>query len=369
MIMWIFILCLAAFLLWTIFNSFFMPSLPKKITAVNGHPLLSVLVPMRNEERNVKSLVASLKNSTYPNIEFIILNDQSTDRTQQLLETETGGDSRFTLLQGVELTAGWVGKVHACHQLQKAAAGELLMFVDADINFKPEAFEQSIALMQQKKAKSLSGFPAFEVAPFLSKLLVPMQHFVVFFHLPLGLANYASFPAATAAHGAWMLFDRKTYDEIGGHHSVHNSLVEDVHISREIKKAGHRMLLANITESVSSKMYDTNKEVWEGFLKNSYTGIGRSSVMAVLLTLFYVLFYVIPFALAVIGIFMLKPLFVIPYLLICLQQLYVMLRTRQNPLLAILMPFQAGAMIAVLLHAMQKSRSRQSYSWKGRNYL
>ncbi|MCM3610079.1 glycosyltransferase [Planococcus sp. MERTA32b] len=368
MLIWIFILCLTAFLIWTIFNSLFMPPLPKN-PAVSGDPLLSVLVPMRNEERNVKPLVASLKHSTYPNIEFIILNDQSTDRTQQLLEAATSGDSRFTLLQGVELPAGWVGKVHACHQLQKAAAGELLMFVDADINFKPEAFEQSIALMQQKKAKSLSGFPAFEVAPFLSKLLVPMQHFVVFFHLPLGLANYASFPAATAAHGAWMLFDRRTYDEIGGHRSVQNSLVEDVHISREIKKGGHRMLLANITESVSSKMYDTNKEVWEGFLKNSYTGIGRSPVMAILLTLFYVSFYSFPLVLAVIGIFMLEPLFFLPYVLVFLQQLYVMIRTRQNPLLAFLVPLQAGAMIAVLLHAMQKSRSKQSYSWKGRNYL
>lgn len=368
MLIWIFIFCLAAFLIWTILNSFFMPSLPKQPT-VSGAPLLSVMVPMRNEERNVKSLVASLKNSTYPNIEFIILNDQSTDRTQQLLEKEIGGDSRFTLLQGVDMPAGWVGKVHACHQLQQAAAGELLMFVDADISFKPQAFEQSIALMQQKRAKALSGFPAFEVAPFVSKLLVPMQHFVVFFHLPLALANYASFPAATAAHGAWMLFDRRIYEEIGGHQSVRNSLVEDVHISREIKKAGHRMLLANITESVSSKMYDTNKEVWEGFLKNSYTGIGRSPVMAFLLTLFYVFFYTVPFFLAVLSIFMREPLFFLPYVLISLQQLYVMIRTRQNPLLSFLVPLQAGAMIAVLLHAMHKSRSKQSYSWKGRNYL
>lgn len=368
MLIWIFSLCLAFFLIWTVINSLFMPALPKN-PVVSGEPLLSVMIPMRNEERNVKSLIASLKNSTYPNSEFIILNDQSTDRTQDSLEKEIGGDNRFTLLQGVELPAGWVGKVHACHQLQKRATGEYLLFVDADINFRPQAFEQSLALLQQTRSKSLSGFPAFEVAPFLSKLLVPMQHFVVFFHLPLALANYASFSAATAAHGAWMLFDRKTYDEIGGHQSVRNSLVEDVHISREIKKAGHRMMLANITKSVSCKMYETNKEVWEGFLKNSYTGIGRSPAMAVFLTSFYMLFYVFPAVLAAIGLFTFNPLFILPYILICLQQLYIMVRTRQNPVWALLMPLQAGAMIAVLLHAMQKSRSKQTYSWKGRNYL
>lgn len=368
MLIWIFSLCLAFFLIWTVINSLFMPALPKN-PAVSGKPLLSVIVPMRNEERNVKSLVSSLKKSTYPNVEFLILNDQSTDRTQELLEKEISGDNRFTLLQGVELPAGWIGKVHACHQLQKAASGEYLLFVDADINFYPQAFEQSLALLQQTGSKALSGFPAFEVAPFLSKLLVPMQHFVVFFHLPLPLANYASFPAATAAHGAWMLFDRKTYDGIGGHQSVQSSLVEDVHISREIKKAGHRMLLANITKSVSSKMYETNNEVWEGFLKNSYTGIGRSPVLAVFLTSFYMLFYILPGFLAIIGLLTFEPLFLLPYLLISLQQLYIMIRTCQNPLLAFLMPLQAAAMIAVLLHAMQKSRSKQSYSWKGRNYL
>lgn len=367
MVFWIFTLCLGAFLAWTVFNSFFMPRLPES-PSVDGEPLLSVMVPMRNEERNVKALIASLKRSTYPNCEFIILNDQSTDRTQELLESETAGDSRFTLLQGAELPDGWVGKVHACHQLQKYATGEYLLFVDADINFSPEAFEQSLALLQKKGAKALSGFPAFEVAPFLSKLLVPMQHFVVYFHLPLPLANYAPFPAATAAHGAWMLFERDAYDAIGGHLSVRNSLVEDVHISREIKRAGYRMLLANITKSVNSKMYETNPEVWEGFLKNSYTGIGRSPLLAIGLTLFYTTFYIAPLFIAAIGIVTLDWLLFIPYILTCFQQLYVMLRTRQNPVLAFLMPLQAGAMVAVLLHAMKKSWSKQAYSWKGRNY-
>lgn len=367
MLLWILILCLTFFLLWTIFNSLFMPSLPEQ-PSVNGEPLLSVLVPMRNEERNVEALVAALKKSCYPNCEFIILNDKSTDTTQRLLEAETAGDSRFTLIQGAELPPGWVGKVHACHQLQQAATGEYLLFADADITFSPQAIGQSLSLLQKRKAQALSGFPAFEVAPFLSKLLVPMQHFVVFFHLPLFLANHSRFPAATAAHGAWMLFDRRAYDDIGGHQSVRNSLVEDVHISREIKKAGHRMILANVTKSVNSRMYETNSEVWEGFLKNSYTGIGRSPVIALLLTLFYTAFYILPFLLAATGLVAFSPLLLLPYVLTCLQQFYVMIRTRQNPLLAFLMPLQAGAMIAVLLHAMRKARSKQAYSWKGRNY-
>lgn len=128
------------------------------------------------------------------------------------------------------------------------------------------------------------------------------------------------------------------------------------------------MLLANITKSVSSKMYETNDEVWEGFLKNSYTGIGRSPLMALLLTVFYTTFYISPIFIAAFGLFTLQWIFFIPYILICLQQFYIMVRTRQKPFLALLMPLQAGAMIAVLLHAMKKSWSKQAYSWKGRDY-
>ncbi|MBF6633108.1 MAG: glycosyltransferase, partial [Planococcus sp. (in: Bacteria)] len=114
-----------AFLGWIIINRLFLPALPKQ-PELSGRPLVSVLVPMRNEERNVEVLIKSLKNSSYDQMEFILLNDQSTDGTQKELERTIEGDSRFTILQGKELPEGWVGKVHACHQLQQAASGDYL---------------------------------------------------------------------------------------------------------------------------------------------------------------------------------------------------------------------------------------------------
>lgn len=355
------------FLLWTVFNSFFMPSLPRRGTPVST-PLVSVLVPLRNEEANVNNLTAALKAVTYPNIEFILLDDQSTDQTGALLKRAIGDDARFTVLQGRQLPEGWVGKVHACHQLQQAATGDYLLFLDADIQFRPKAVTQSLALMQQKGVQLLSGFPAFEVPPLLSKLLVPMQHFVVFFHLPLVLANYTNFTAATAANGMWMMFERQAYDSFGGHRSVADSLVEDVHIARQVKAAGFKMLLANITRSVSCRMYNTNHDVWEGFLKNSYAGIGRSPIMASGLAVFYGIFYMLPLVLIFFGAAAGNLIWVIPYILTVLQQLYVMIITRQHWYLSFLIPFQAGAMIAVLFQSMVKSWKKQPYSWKGRNY-
>lgn len=355
------------FLAWIIINRLFLPALSKR-TMPLGDPLVSVLVPMRNEERNVDVLIKSLRNSSYGHTEFIILNDQSTDGTQEELERKISGDSRFTILQGKELPDGWVGKVHACHQLQQAASGDFLLFVDADVRFRPKAIEQSLALLQQKKAHLLTGFPAFDVSPFLSKLLVPMLHFVILFHLPLALANYTKFKAATAANGMWMMFERDSYQKIGGHRAVQNSLVEDVHIAREMKAQGFKVVLANITMSVKCRMYDTNAEVWEGFLKNSYAGIGRSPLLAAGLILFYSVFYILPLFLAVYGLFSGLYLWMIPYALTVAQRWYVDMVTNQRWYLSFLIPLQAAAMLGVLIGSMRKSLKKQPYSWKGRHY-
>lgn len=363
----VYILVLASFVLWTIFNSFFLPSLPSSFPAASA-PAVSILVPMRNEERNVKTIISSMKAISYPHVELIVLNDQSTDRTQEVLEQEIAGDSRFKIIQGTELPEGWVGKVHACHQLQQAAHGDYLLFADADIRFCPSSVGGTLSLMKQKNAALLSGFPAFDVPPLLSKLMVPMLHFVVFFHLPIALANYTKMPAATAANGMWMMFERRSYDRIGGHAAVRGSLVEDVHIARKIKAAGYKMLLANITKSVRCRMYEKNSEVWEGFLKNSYTGIGRSPVIACGLTLFYALFYILPLFLAIFGSITGEFLLAVPYLLTVVQQAYVLFKTQQRLSLAFLMPFQAAAIIAVLWAAMWKSWRKKTYSWKGRQY-
>ncbi|WP_230309256.1 glycosyltransferase family 2 protein [Planomicrobium sp. YIM 101495] len=367
MVIAIYSLVLAAFILWTVGNRAFMPSLPAPSFA-GQPPKISVLVPLRNEEENVETLVAALKGADYPQLEFLLLNDGSEDRTNELLHAATDGDGRFTILQGTPLPDDWIGKVHACHQLQQAATGDHLLFIDADISFTPEAISQSLTLADKTGAALVTGFPAFQVPPFLSKLLVPMLHFVIHFHLPLVFANYSRYPLASAANGMWMFFEREAYMEIGGHASVKDSLVEDVHLARRLKQHGKRVILANITRSVTCRMYTNNPDVWEGFLKNSFTGIGRSSFLALFLTLFYTTFYFAPLPLAIAGIFTFRWLWCVPYLLIVLQQAFVMYVTRQQLRLAWLMPLQAGAMIAVLLTAMWKHIRKQPYSWKGRKY-
>ncbi|WP_223700731.1 glycosyltransferase [Sutcliffiella deserti] len=352
--------------LWIIINGFFYPPY-NSWEKFKGQPLVSVLVPMRDEERNVGPLIANLKELSYPNVEYIFLDDHSSDATYKLVENLIKGETRYHLLKGAPLKKGWAGKVHACSQLAKKAKGTYLLFLDADVRLRSNTIERMLPFFQRKNIKLVTGFPHFPVTSWLSKLLVPIQHFVIWLHLPLALANYTRYKPATAAHGAFMFFERDAYHSIGGHESVKDSIVEDVHISRMVKSHGYGVCLINATPYVTCHMYETNEEVWNGFLKNIYIGIGKSSVMVAGLTFYYSIFFILPLLLAFFAPFY-GVWYTLPLLLVWIQKLYVDLQTKQSLILCLFMPFSAIAFIVIMHASMWKSLKNQAYTWKGRNY-
>ncbi|MGA9290177.1 MAG: glycosyltransferase family A protein [Anaerobacillus sp.] len=364
---------LVGFLIWTIINSLFMPRLSDTKLTRDEDGLVSILIPLRDEEQNVKDLVQSLKQLTYANIEIILLDDHSTDNTLKLLLQTTKSDSRFNVVQGLELPNGWTGKVFACHQLSELAKGDYLLFNDADLRLAPDVIQASLSLMTKRKAVLLTGFPAFPVTRWLEKLLVPLQHFVVHFHLPLAPANWTLFPSFTAAHGAFMMMNKETYKQIGGHKAIYNTLLDDVDLTRRFKKKGHRALLANVTSATTCYMYHSNAEVWNGFTKNLFPGLGRSRFLVCMLFFFYGAFYVGPFLLLLFGLFHLvtgafQPGLFYPYLVIILQKAWVDVRTKQSMALSLLMPFSAAAFMILLIHSMRTGLNQKGYVWKGRTY-
>lgn len=356
------------FLAATIINSLFLPSLKKPSPEAEQSERVAVFVPMRNEEENVAELVSTLKGLTYRNISFSILDDHSDDDTYKKLLLHIAGDERFTVIQGKPLPSGWAGKVHACHQLSQSHSSDYLLFIDADVRLHPETIQAALSLLKKKRASLLSGFPKFPVSLFFEKLIVPLQHFVILFHLPLFLANLTKWPPATAAHGAFMLFKSDAYHEIGGHAAIKNSLVDDVDLAKTMKQSDYRVVLANVTRYVSCYMYRSNKEVWNGFTKNLFPGLGRSILLVISLSLFYSTFYIAPFFLFIYGIITHQLLWVIPYLFTVIQKAYVDLRTGQKPFLSFLMPLSATGLVVLMNASMWRGLKKQGYEWKGRLY-
>ncbi|TDL34824.1 glycosyltransferase [Jeotgalibacillus sp. S-D1] len=357
---------LLAFILFTTINVISMPTLKQTDHSLKGK--VSILIPMRNEEENAAGIINSIKSIQYPEIEVLVLNDKSTDRTEECLQRAINGDQRFSVYEGSELPKGWVGKVHACKQLGKRAKGEYLLFLDADVRVEPNVVHQAMHVMERYNSKLVTGFPKFPIRPFIGRLLVPLQHFFIFFHLPNIIGNTTVIPAFTAAHGAFMFFEKKAYDAIGGHAAVKDSLIEDIHITRTMKRHGFKATLANVTPSVSCFMYDTNKDVWEGFLKNIYVGLGRSPVTALLVSIFYLSFYFLPLIIAILSIWTLEWHWIIPLLLVWVQTAIIDRAAKQAPFHFLLMPLSAVALTILLGASMLRSIFKKGYVWKGRIY-
>lgn len=361
-----YVIILVSLLIWTIINGVSLPLLKSTSIKQIGSKV-SVLIPMRNEEKNVTTLIDSLKELTYENIEFILLNDGSEDHTKELIIKNTAGDSRFRLIDGKPLPSQWIGKVHACYQLSKKATGDYLLFIDADVIVHPETIQRSLNAFS-KKTGLVTGFPRYSLKSFLGHLLVPMQHFVVYLHLPVPLANLTKWPAATAAHGAFMMFRREAYDQISGHEVVKHSLVEDVHITREIKRSGFHVKLVNNTNTVLCHMYDTNKEVWDGFSKNLFPGLGRNPFLVLALIIFYTIFLITPFPLAIFGLISHQYFFIVPLLLTMLIKLVIDLMTRQKWWLFVGTPLSVLLMVFLMIYSTYLGVTKRGFTWKGRTY-
>ncbi|UOQ43241.1 glycosyltransferase family 2 protein [Halobacillus salinarum] len=353
--------------IWTIINSvFLLPLAPSK--RLDHFPKVSVLVPLRNEASQVEGLVQSLKKLTYPNLEVNLLDDQSEDGTYERLQSEIKGDERFHLFKGDPLPDGWNGKVYACHQLSHHSNGTYLLFFDADARMAPSAVEKALATLYKYHAAMISGFPNYPSRNLFASLLVPLQHMVVLLHLPLMVANSTLKPKFTAACGIFILINREVYDLIGGHASVKNSLVEDVDIAREVKKSGYKMILANLTPTVVSFMYDTAKETWEGFKKNIFPGLGRSKIMVTGIILVYSVLFLTPFAYAMTGLALGNWTLLLPFLLTVAFKMFVDARTGHPLWLAWLLPVSIAALLAVMISSMLTHVRGKAYKWKGRSY-
>lgn len=343
-----------------------MPKLSHQ-SVIEEKPLVSILVPMRDEESNVVELIRNLSALTYPNLEFLFLDDQSTDSTNKLIRQEAHRLANASLISGKNLPSDWVGKVHACHQLSQQATGAYLLFLDADVRLAPNTIEQAVSLMKSQGSGLLTGFPKFPVTGLLAKLLVPMQHVLIYLHLPLYLANRTSYVAASAAHGSFMLFETMTYRSIGGHTSVKQSLVEDVHLARAIKKSGAKACLANVTDHVTCYMYHQNRDVWQGFSKNAFPGIGRSYLLAICIICLYSALFIFPLFLAGFA-FTSAWYYALPLLISLGIRLLIDQLANQRNWIWLLMPFSALAFILILIRSMALAWSKSGFTWKGRTY-
>lgn len=326
-------------------------------------PLVSVLIPARNEEHNIERLLNSLLIQDYPKMEIIVYDDQSEDNTAALVQRFCDTDNRVRLISGEPLPKGWLGKNFACHKLSLEAKGSYLLFLDADVSALPQLISQAVAFMEKHRLALLSIFPQQVMQSFGERITVPLMTWILVSLLPLILTRDSRRLSLSAANGQFMLFEGENYRKHRFHMQVKNLAVEDIMILKHMKRNGLKghTLLSN--GQIKCRMYKNFDEAVKGFSKNIFYFFGNRPLLA--------------FLFALITTFGFIPVMVAPggqWLLLWIAgevavRLIVAAATRQNViLLIILAPLQQAAFIWMVIVA-YIVRIRRQLQWKGRQIL
>jgi len=233
-------------------------------------PFVSILVPARNEALNIASCVDSLLAQDYPDFEVIVLNDNSTDDTSRILAGLVQTDPRLRVLKGALLPDGWLGKHWACHQLDRAAKGELILFTDADTRHTPDMLRASVSALIAEHADILTAFPHEQIVTWGERLLVPIIGWGIFTFVPIRLVQKMRWPALSVTLGQFMLFRRIAYDAVGGYAAVKSEVIDDICLGRLIISTGGEWRLLNGSRHVSCRMYRGFWEAVNGFSKSMF---------------------------------------------------------------------------------------------------
>jgi chlorobactene glucosyltransferase len=257
-------------------------------------PLVSVLIPARNEAAVIGDTVARLLAQDYPRFELLILDDHSQDGTAAVARAAAAGDARLRVLAGAALPGGWVGKNWACHQLAQAAQGEIFLFADADVQWRPGALAALVAEMHAHAADMLTVWPTQTTVTWGERLVVPLMALAILAYLPVVAVHHTPWPAFAAANGQCLALRRQAYEAVGGHAAVANNIVEDVALARRVKGRGLRLRMFDGAGRIGCRMYRSWPEVRDGYAKNILAGHANSVPFLLLSGLFHWLIYVLP---------------------------------------------------------------------------
>jgi cellulose synthase/poly-beta-1,6-N-acetylglucosamine synthase-like glycosyltransferase len=252
-------------------------------------PRLSVIIPACNEADTLETAMRSCLSDDYPNIEFILVNDRSTDDTGAIADRLAAADSRVRALHITELPDGWLGKVHALHVATQHATGEWLLFIDADVHLAPGTLRRAVAWCEQRGRDHLTLIPEFWSSTFLlDTVMACFMRIGAIGSRIWAVENPRS--SASIGIGAFNLVRREALARTPGLEWLKLEVVDDIALGQMLKRHGARSSVANGRGMVQLHWYRSVPEMARGAEKNAFAAIGRYSVWrALTMSVLYVL--------------------------------------------------------------------------------
>ncbi len=360
-------------LLMALVNLAALPRLSSEPVAGDDLPRVSIVVPARNEEREIATALRSLLAQDYPRLDVVVVDDRSTDGTRRVLE-ELAADPRLTIVDGVEPPSEWLGKPHALFQGARVARGEMLFFIDADVRYGLGAVSKAVAFLIRERADLVALLPRLETAGFWEGVLMPNLLCAVFF-APTFLVNWSRPRWFAAGGGAGNLIRRSAYDALGGHETLRASVIDDVRLAVAAKTAGFSTRVVLAHDLVAVRMYYGFREVWNGFTKNiAYAMGGLVGVAFGALSILWTVVTLLPavlLAAAACGASLPRgdvTLSAISTALLLLARLTIAARLRDPIWPAFTTPLMTAVWAALLVRSLYQRIVRRTVPWRGREF-
>jgi chlorobactene glucosyltransferase len=349
------------------------PALPATATNVSESPLVSIILPVRNQVKTVTDCTRSLVGLTYPNKEIIVVDGGSTDGTRE--EVEKFSD-KLTIIEEQPLPQDWIGKNWACHQGYQKSKGELLLFTDGDSVHAADSLTRAVDYLSAEKADMVTLAPGTILRSFWEKVLQPPIFLLIMLLVGGKLVNNDKRENAFG-NGQYMLFRRDSYEKIGGHVAVRDKISEDFGLARLLKKAGLRLRFVTAQDALGVRMYQSLSEIWRGWRKNFYTVSERRLLWTALTRLVLMFtFLVLPFAILLYGIVLFPTNPLNPYLISgafmsSLLWLGIIILDRSinvSSAYALLFPIAILIYIAIGVDSTLRGSMGYGFTWKDRVY-
>lgn len=321
---------------------------------------VSVLIPVRNEERNIRECLRRIQNQTYSDFEIIIMDDFSDDNTYAIAAELAENDSRINVCRGTELPYGWIGKNWVCMQLAERASGDYILFIDADVLLENSAIESALYYMSEYSPDLLTVFPVQITKTAGEKLTVPLFNWILLSFLPLKKVYSGYSKYHVAAIGQFMFWKKDSYTASGGHKSVKDKVVEDIELAKYLKARGFRIYPAISKGIVSCRMYRSFNESLAGFTKNYFPASGRNALSFMLIMSLITFSYILPPVMIYFN-----RAFLITLTVILIQRMAVSAMSRKNILYAFLFPLQMTIFFYTGIKSVMHTKSGKA-TWKDR---
>ncbi|HLY77182.1 MAG TPA: glycosyltransferase family 2 protein [Thermoplasmata archaeon] len=330
-------------------------------------PLVSVIVAARNEEDDLGACLDGLLSQTYPSLEFLVVDGGSTDRTRDVARARS---PRVSLLEEPPLPDGWVGKNWACWTGAQSARGEYLLFTDADVRPSSEAVWTAVEWAERERADLVTFASRIEMVSAWEKIVLPfyIQMVLTYFRTPR--VNRPDSKTAMA-NGQFLLVRRGAYEETGGHRAIHDRILEDVALAQRFRAAGKVLRVGWTPELLTTRMYRTSREMYEGLLK-TVSGVRFSAARQGAFALALVAFYWLPLALLPVGLWSGTVLVTAfgAFLWVALFGKHVAFNraARGSGAYGLLFPVAVGYYLVLVLVALGRGLRGRPVEWKGRSY-